>query len=154
MLSIISTRLTLPKTPTRAGYSLVGWFSSGGDQKLLHDHFTESTTLYAHWEREILPVCQSGRVEAPSEFVRGQSYDVSFIHTFDRTVDEESASRATAMSIDSDPREGSTATDVREYYNDKESVKEKRITVHSDSTRLPIPIQLPPTSMLRVMHSH
>ncbi len=44
--------------------------------------------------------------------------------------------RETAMSIDSDPREGSTndPDPVSEYFSGKDKVRVERVTVHPDST--------------------
>ncbi len=70
----------------RSGHSFVGWFTAatGGDRVGENHVFTDDTQLYAHWIT--YPVLQSVSINAPSELVKGQDYDIYITFRFDREL--------------------------------------------------------------------
>lgn len=69
------------------GHTLVGWFDEDADPDTaveLDKVYTRATTLTAHWTET--PVFVSASIGAPSQVVKGQSYNIPVTFTFNRTL--------------------------------------------------------------------
>jgi len=72
------------------GHTLVGWFDDATDPNTaveLDKVYSGDTILTAHWtETPSNPVCTGASINAPSQLVKGQSYNIPFIFTFNRDL--------------------------------------------------------------------
>ena len=72
------------------GHTFDGWFDDATSTTTrvgLDKVYSGATTLTAHWtETPSNPVCTGASINAPSQLVKGQSYNIPFIFTFNRDL--------------------------------------------------------------------
>ena len=83
-------KLTAFPEVQRNEFTFDGWFDEATSMTTrvgLDKVYSGATTLTAHWtETPSNPVCTGASINAPSQLVKGQSYNIPFIFTFNRDL--------------------------------------------------------------------